>query len=95
MSWSVAGVGKPTALAKSIDGQFANAGVCAEPEEIIRQAARSLLTAALAAQWPDSAVSVVASGSQSATYVDGKWGPPYQNQLNIEVKPLYGFVEES
>lgn len=76
MSWSVGAVGKPKAVAESVEKQFA-ASTCQEPEETVRQAARAAIAAALAAQREDSAVQVIASGSQSSSYVDNKWGAPF------------------
>lgn len=85
-------MGKPPAVAVAIEQQF-SMGACSEPEETVRQSARAMIAAALAAQRPDSIVQVSASGSQNSTYTDGKWGAPFQNSLEIKVQPLYGFVE--
>lgn len=94
MSWSVQAVGKPAAVAASIELQFA-ASVCAEPEETVRQAARATIAGALKAQREDSVVQVSASGSMSTTYnTETKtWGAPLTNNLEIKVQPLYGYVE--
>lgn len=94
MSWSVAAVGKPVAVAAAIEAQFASTS-CAEPEETVRQSARATIAAALKAQREDSAVQVSASGSMSTTYnAESKtWGAPYNNTLQILVQPLYGFAE--
>lgn len=94
MSWSVSAVGKPAAVAASIESQFA-ASQCAEPEETVRQSARAAIAATLKAQREDSAVQVIASGSMSTSYNEETktWGPPLTNQLEIAIRPLYGFVE--
>lgn len=96
MSWSVSAVGRPPAVAAVIETQFA-ASSCSEPEETVRQAARKVIAEALAAQRPDSAVKVSASGSQQSSYnqESKSWGAPYQNSLEIKVEPLYGFVESA
>jgi hypothetical protein len=93
MSWSVSAVGKPEAVALSIGAQFDAASVCGEPEETIRQQAREMIQTALCAQKSDSVVQVSANGSQSSTFIDGKWGAPYTNNLEIKVQPIHGFVE--
>lgn len=94
MSWSVSAVGKPAAVSASIERQFASTS-CAEPEETVRQAARVVVAAAIAAQRPDCAVQVSASGSMSTSYNEDlkTWGAPFTNQLSITVQPLYGFLE--
>lgn len=93
MSWSVAAVGRAEAVAEAIERQFTNGTSCSEPEESVRQAARTAIAEALKGQGPTTVVKVQASGSQSGTYQNGTWGAPYTNQLQIEVTPLYGFVE--
>jgi len=93
MSWSVSAIGKSQAVAAAIEKQFTSSGACAEPEETVRQAARALIAQALSSEDASAVVSVSANGSQSSTYTDGKWGPPYTNQLKIEIQPQYGFVE--
>ena len=95
MSWSVTALGKAPAVAAVIEKQFAGASPCAEPEEALRQAARGVIGAALAAQRPDSVVRVIASGSMLTTYNEEtkSWGPPLTNSLEIRVEPLGGFVE--
>jgi hypothetical protein len=90
MSWSVSAIGKPPAVAVSIEEQFSRYK-CIEPEEGVRQGARATLAAALAAQRPDSVVKVSASGSQSSNTIDGV--VLFTNVLSITVEPQYGFVE--
>jgi superfamily II helicase len=94
MSWGVSAVGKPPAVLASIEKQFSQSS-CAEPEETVRQSARAAIKAALEAQRPDSIVQVIASGHQIGTYdADTKlWGAPFQNQLEVKVLPLGGYVE--
>lgn len=93
MSWSVCAVGKVAAVANAIEQQFDANGPCSEPEETVRQAAKAMIANALQAQDPNGAVQVSASGSQGSTYTNGSWGPPYTNQLKIDIQPLYGFVQ--
>ena len=94
MSWSVSAVGKPPAVLASIETQFSQSS-CAEPEETVRQGARAVIRAALEAQRPDSIVQVNASGSQQTTFnlETQLWGAPFQNQLEVKVMPLFGYVE--
>lgn len=93
MSWSVYGVGKPEAVAKRIEEQFTQQSPCAEPEETIRQSARATIAASLAGQRPDMVIQVQAGGCMQSTYDQGTYGPPFQNSLNIDIKPIPGFVE--
>lgn len=86
MSWSVSAVGKPTAVAAKCQEELTRFK-CIDPEEGVKLAAASTIAAALAAQNPQSAVKVMASGHQSGT------GETATNTLNISVEPLYGFVE--
>ena len=88
MSWSVNAIGKSAAVAASIEKQFA-AHFCNEPEETVRQSARATIASALAAQTKsNTAVKVMASGSQSSYGTDG-----FTNNLSITIEPQYGFVE--
>ncbi len=95
MSWSVSAVGKPSAVAASIESQFSRGSGCAEPEETVRQSARVVIAAVLTAQREDSAIQVSASGSMSTSYNEKTetWGEPLNNQLEIKIQPLFGFVE--
>lgn len=90
MSWSVSAVGKATAVRKSIADQFTR-NTCAEPEETVRQTAAKLLDAALAAQDDNQPVEVTASGSQGFKDWNAKTG--VSNQLTMNVRPIYGYVE--
>lgn len=94
MSWSVSATGKAAPVAAEVEKQFA-LGHCMEPEETVRQAARALIAAALAAQTdPVSAVKVQAAGSQSQKYdKDGKATNLFTNNLSITVENLWGFIE--
>jgi hypothetical protein len=89
MSWSVQGVGRAPAVRAAIAKQFSSQGKCSEPEETVRQAAISIIDAALSGQGPSVAVKVSASGSQGTSYPSNE----VQNQLSITIEPLYGFVE--
>jgi hypothetical protein len=88
MSWSVAAIGKSSAVRAAIANQFANGSKCAEPEETIRQAAAAVIDKALEAQAEATAVKVSASGSQSSS-----GGIVTNNSLSIMVDPMWGFVE--
>lgn len=98
MSWSVSAIGKKAAVAASIEKQFASTQ-CSEPEESVRQKARALIAATLAASTSD-VVKVDASGSASSTPVyaeDQKtvtaWKQTDQT-LRLSIEPMWGFVED-
>jgi hypothetical protein len=67
---------------------------CLEPEEQVKQAAGVALAAALEAQDPAGCVRVSAGGHQAPVY-DEKGQPTgrYQNNLQITVEPIQGFVQ--
>lgn len=89
MSWIVAAIGKPAAVAKSLEEQF-NRIVCAEPEQSIKSLVQTAVAKALAAYPDNVVVDVRASGSQSPVYQqEGK----FTNYLSVEIKQIYGFVE--
>jgi hypothetical protein len=88
MSWSVGAIGKAPAVAAEIERQF-NQSKCSEPEEGVRQAARSTIAAALAAQDPAIVVDISAYGSQSTDYKTNA----LRNQLTLKIEPRYGFIE--
>jgi len=90
MSWSVAAIGKDSAVRASITEQFGRM-TCSEPEETVRQSAKLAIDAALAAQDPSKAVKVTASGSQGFADYSTKTG--VYNMLTIQVEPQHGFVE--
>lgn len=87
MSWSVKAIGKAPAVAQSIENQFTSQPACREPEEAIRQHVRAALVAALAAQQPNIALKVSASGSMS--FDNG----PVHNSFTVSVEPMYGFID--
>lgn len=95
MSWSVSAVGKPAAVAASIESQFASYGTCPEPEETAKQLVRQTI-ASLASghSKPGTIIKVTASGSQSNSY-DGPGAPlrDVYNNLSVSVETLFGFVE--
>ena len=64
MSWGVSAIGRAPAVGAAIERQF-ESGKCAEPEESIRQAARALIAASIAAQDSAKVIRVQAYGSQS------------------------------
>jgi len=91
MSWTVAAIGKPAAVAAKLAADFAK-NPCSEPEETIRQAVAGIVATSLAAFPPNYAVRVEASGSQSCP--DFSKAPNEKtNQLSVTILPLWGFVE--
>ena len=86
MSWSFHAIGKPAAVAEKTKAALGNYKL-AEPEETIKSKVIDIVGTALAAYPEASAVSVEAYGSQSSG-ADG-----ITNDLKIEIKHLYGFVE--
>lgn len=88
MSWSVSAVGKPAAVAAKLNDDFARMSPCVEPEETIRQSARSMISTALGSFRADQPVRVEASGSQNT--IDNE---PQYNQLKVSIEPIWGFVE--
>jgi hypothetical protein len=92
MSWSVAAIGKTSAVRTSIASQFANGGKCVEPEESIRQGVAALLDKALESTSPSYAIKVVANGSQGyKNYSKPEEG--VYNSLNISLEVQHGFIE--
>ena len=90
MSWSVSAVGKPQAVAAKLAKDLSSIK-CVEPEETIKNAVAQILGTALAAFPPGMAVTITASGSQ---YVPDSTKPgEAQNQLKVDLQPLYGFCE--
>jgi len=87
MSWAFNCVGKPAAVVAKIVEEAAITR-CQEPEESYRKTALGLAAEAVGSYGPDFAVKVVASGSQ---WKDGD--TVRHNQLNLQIEPLYGFVE--
>lgn len=91
MSWSIAAIGKISAVRTECARQVRAGGKCMEPEEGVRIAAAKLIDEALAAQDQSGAVSVSASGSQGYKNYSEKTG--LNNQLSITIQPQWGFVE--
>lgn len=89
MSWSISGrLGKAPAVRAAVAKEFEQSSKCAEPEETIRQAAKQIIDAALAAQGENQVVEVSASGSMS------KNGEVVtSNTVNIAVTARWGFLE--
>lgn len=93
MSWSVAAVGKASAVAAKIAKDIAAIN-CSEPEQTIKNSVGAIVATALAA-YPDTyAVTVAASGSQGPGYSPDKPGVAMGqvNTLQVSISPLYGFV---
>lgn len=90
MSWSVNAVGKSTAVAVKLAGDFGRIK-CAEPEETIKNTVWSAIEAALLVFPPTQAVRVEASGSQYAP--DSTKPDEKTNSLTVRLEPIFGFVE--
>jgi hypothetical protein len=89
MSWSISGrIGKAPGVRAAVAKEFEQSSKCAEPEETIRQAAKQIIDAALAAQGENQVVEVSASGSQSTSGIT-----VVSNSVNIKVQPVWGFIE--
>jgi hypothetical protein len=89
MSWSVAAVGKASAVAAKLAKDIA-ASKCSEPEETVKNTVGTAIASALAGFPPNYAVEVMASGSQSKP---DHTKEETTNQLSVTIKPLWGFVE--
>lgn len=85
MSWSVSAVGKKDAVLKTIAGQFDSQTPCMEPEESVRQGAKSLLLASIGAQAEGTPLRVVASGNQQFKDWTNKTGVSNSVSLQVEV----------
>lgn len=86
MSWSFNGVGRPLAVVAKMRKDCSRSH-CPEPEQTIRAALVDIVEAALTAYPPDQPVVVEASGSQGSN--EGG----IINQLKLDIKPLYGFLD--
>jgi hypothetical protein len=85
MSWSVSYTGTSDAVAAEIESQFDQMSQypCPEPEEAVKQHARVLIAAALAANQPARLVTVGAWGSQSLWEEGGE--ARFANSLSITI----------
>ena len=85
MSWSVGDSGNSDEVAKDIEAQFESSSECPEPEESIKQAARSLIAKALEGKIPSTDTMVSAWGIQTTKY--GVNGSPDEviNILSIRI----------
>lgn len=90
MSWSVNRIGRVGKVREALAEDFGRIK-CSEPEETIKAGVAAAIDVALAAFPPSYAVSVAASGSQYAP--DSTKPTEFQNQLAVDLKPLFGFVE--
>lgn len=91
MSWSFYACGKPAAVLAKARTELERIK-CAEPEETIKAKVLNILEASLLAMPASSLIDIKVSGSQSmADYSDASKG--VCNQLIMEIKPLYGFIE--
>lgn len=86
MSWSVGSDGMSGEVGGVIERQFEAMPACPEPEEKLKQSARQTIALAVAAQVPETLLSVKAWGSQST--VAGAEGAPdsVKNSLTILVE---------
>jgi hypothetical protein len=87
MSWSIAAVGRPAAVAAKVAEDIAKIK-CSEPEESIKNRIGAAIVAACEAMPSASAVRVEANGSQYVPQGDG-----VMNSAYMKIEPLYGFVE--
>lgn len=87
MSWSFQVVGKPEAVAKAATAAMEK-NQCAQPEESYRLDALAYITKAASQMIGATVVQVSASGSM---WKDGD--TVKSHTLQLEFKPLYGFVE--
>jgi hypothetical protein len=92
MSWSVSAIGKSAAVAAKLAKDF-TAIKCTEPEETIKNKVAEAVAAGLAAFPVGMAVRVEASGSQYAP--DSSKPTELQNQLKVELMPLFGFIDSA
>jgi hypothetical protein len=83
MSWDVRAIGRARAVQVEIAKQFESGSKCGEPEEGVRQFARTVVLAAIEAQGESIVVKVTAFGSQSRDHATGK----ISNSLSIVVEP--------
>lgn len=91
MSWSVSGIGKSDKLGAKLSTEIKGHSL-AEPEKTVANAAADLITTALGANVPPTAVKVHAFGSQSK--LSQKDGPDQvSNTLEIKIEQLGNFVE--
>lgn len=88
MSWSFSGIGKGAAVAR-LARKAKEQPACSEPEETFRVQALELVALSAEAQGDDVVVKASGSGSM---WKDGD--VIRQNNIKIEVEPLYGFVSE-
>ncbi len=87
MSWSFQAVGKPEAVAKAAAAAMEK-NQCAQPEEAYRLDALGYIIKAASQLIGTTAVQVSASGSM---WKDGE--TVKSHTLQLEFKPLYGFIE--
>lgn len=90
MSWSVAAIGKPAAVAAKIKADL-GAYKCQEPEETIKQTIGNAIEQALNAMPANAAVEVTGNGSQGS--INPAEPGKVTNSFSVTVKNLYGFVE--
>lgn len=89
MSWSYNGCGRAGALIAVAQASLANVK-CAEPEETVKAKVSEIIETALTAYPANTAVKVVAHGSQSTrSPADGG----IINSVSLTIEPIYGFVE--
>ena len=89
MSWSISMVGKSPAVVAKAKIQLTNQK-CSEPEETIKGKILDVIETCLSAFPADHPVEVSAIGSQST---DAAKPGIAVNQLQVTVKPLWGFIE--
>lgn len=90
MSWSIAVVGRAHGVAAYAEKHF-NLTKCEEPEESIKQKVAEIVQIACGNMPEDSAIEIIASGSQYCTKRDDKQTDAHS--VSVSIRPLFGFVE--
>jgi hypothetical protein len=83
VSYSYSASGSSDDVAQEIESRFKNAPPCTEDEETIRQLARGIISATLAANKPPRSMSVHVTGLQSTYHPGDGSDPRIQNTLSL------------
>ena len=90
MSWSIAVIGRPTAVLAKVKMDLEKQK-CAEPEESVKNAFIAAVTAAISGFTEDMVVTVSGNGSQYKP--DANNPVKIINSFNMKLDPTYAFVE--
>lgn len=89
MSWSVSAIGKPSAVAPKVSGDFERINYLQAAEAELKDAVAEVVAKVLAANtYKGMAVKVDCSGSGSSHPADGD-----TQQIRVTIEPIWGFVE--